>query len=85
MGYRLELVFSSAALACNSLWGLLIKAVFMKANKYTFYNYIITLSLAITSLNYLCFLQSPFFLYKQKNVSKLYEYLTTMCKRNFLA
>lgn len=83
MGGRLRLIFSGIAYGVIGLSGIMVNVLSIKFNHYRFYVYFSTIGIVLTSLLYYYFLESPFYLYKQKKFDELYKCLLKMCERNY--
>ena len=83
MGGTLRLMFTGMAFGSLGLSGLFINLISMRFSVYSFYIYMSMISLLVTNVCYLYFVESPFYFYKQRDIKKLYQCLMTICKRNF--
>ena len=83
VGGKLRVIFTSLAFCTNSVCAISINLVSIEYNHYSFYIYSYAICLALGSLSYFYFVESPFYLYKQRNMQRLYQSLLTICKRNY--
>ena len=83
LGGTLRIVFPSMCFVCYSLSGVMINLISIKMTNYRNLIYLNLFGVLGGTVVLFFFIESPFYLYKKKNIKKLYETLLKMCKRNY--
>jgi hypothetical protein len=83
IGGKIRVLFLPISLIFFGLGAVWINILAIWFNDYRVFIWIINISSFLFSLGYFALLESPFFFYKQRNIEKLYQCLSTLIKRNF--
>lgn len=83
LGGRLRLLFPSFSFALYSLGGVFVSLASIWLTGYRAQLYLSLCSTLAASAFFFYFLESPFYLYKAKDIRKLYSGLLRICERNF--
>ena len=82
-GGNFRSVFLSITSFFYGVGGFVVNLLAIRFNDYRFFICLSLLSIFLVSIGYFFFLETPFFCYKTKNIEKLYQVLSSLCKRNY--
>lgn len=78
----MRVMFTAVCFVFLGLAGVFVNLISFEVNNYRFYICLATASITLVSVTYFYFLESPFHLYRRREVGRLFQCLLTMARRN---